>query len=124
MKTRTQSNSSLNYSLGTESRRLITEKNGKINIRLFQMKNDLVRLEIEDNGLGVAAETQEKIFSPNFTTKSSGTGLGLAMCKDIIENAGGNIGFTSSPTIGACFWIEMPLNYSMPFCDAKMALAT
>lgn len=101
-----------------------TEKNGKINIRLFQMKNDLVRLEIEDNGLGVAAETQEKIFSPNFTTKSSGTGLGLAMCKDIIENAGGNIGFTSSPTIGACFWIEMPLNYSMPFCDAKMALAT
>jgi signal transduction histidine kinase len=46
------------------------------------------------------------------------------MCKDIIENAGGNIGFTSSPTIGACFWIEMPLNYSMPFCDAKMALAT
>ena len=101
-----------------------TEKNGKINIRLFQMKNDLVRLEIEDNGEGVAAETQEKIFSPNFTTKSSGTGLGLAMCKDIIENAGGNIGFSSSPTIGACFWIEMPLKYSMPFCDAKMALAT
>ena len=101
-----------------------TEKNGKINIRLFQMKNDLVRLEIEDNGEGVAAETQEKIFSPNFTTKSSGTGLGLAMCKDIIENAGGNIGFSSSPTIGACFWIEMPLKYSMPFCDTKMALAT
>ena len=93
-------------------------------IRLFQMKNDLVRLEIEDNGEGVAVETQQKIFSPNFTTKSSGTGLGLAMCKDIIENAGGNIGFSSSPTIGACFWIEMPLKYSMPFCDAKMALAT
>ena len=101
-----------------------TEKNGKINVRLFQMKNDLVRLEIEDNGKGVDIETQQKIFSPYFTTKSSGTGLGLAMCKDIIENAGGNIGFTSSPSMGACFWIEMPLKYSMPFCDAKMALAT
>ncbi|MDP4813511.1 MAG: ATP-binding protein [Saprospiraceae bacterium] len=100
-----------------------TEKNGKISIRLFQMKNDLVRLEIEDNGEGVDIETQQKIFSPYFTTKSSGTGLGLAMCKDIIENAGGNIGFSSSPSMGACFWIEMPLKYSMPFCSAKMALA-
>ena len=101
-----------------------TEKNGKINIRLFQMKNNLVRLEIEDNGKGVDIETQQKIFSPYFTTKSSGTGLGLAMCKDIIENAGGNIGFSSSPSMGACFWIEMPLKYSMPFCNAKMSLAT
>lgn len=101
-----------------------TEKNGKISIRLFQMKNDLVRLEIEDNGKGVDIETQQKIFSPYFTTKSSGTGLGLAMCKDIIENAGGNIGFTSSPSMGACFWIEMPLKYSVPVYDAKMALAT
>jgi nitrogen fixation/metabolism regulation signal transduction histidine kinase len=101
-----------------------TEKNGKISIRLFQMKNDLVRLEIEDNGEGVDIETQQKIFSPYFTTKSSGTGLGLAMCKDIIENAGGNIGFSSSPSMGACFWIEMPLKYSMPFCNAKMSLAT
>jgi signal transduction histidine kinase len=101
-----------------------TEKNGKINIRLFQMKNNLVRLEIEDNGEGVDIATQQRIFSPYFTTKSSGTGLGLAMCKDIIENAGGNIGFTSSQSMGACFWIEMPLKYSMPFCDAKMSLAT
>ena len=101
-----------------------TEKNGKINIRLFQMKNDLVRLEIEDNGEGVNIETQQKIFSPYFTTKSSGTGLGLAMCKDIIENAGGKIGFTPSQSMGACFWIEMPLKYSVPIYDAKMALAT
>jgi signal transduction histidine kinase len=101
-----------------------SEKNGKINIRLFQMKNNLVRLEIEDNGEGVDIETQQKIFSPYFTTKSSGTGLGLAMCKDIIENAGGKIGFTSSQNMGACFWIEMPLKYSVPVYDAKMALAT
>jgi signal transduction histidine kinase len=38
-----------------------TEKNGKINIRLFQMKNDLVRLEIEDNGEGVDIETQQNL---------------------------------------------------------------
>jgi signal transduction histidine kinase len=46
------------------------------------------------------------------------------MCKDIIENAGGKIGFTSLPSMGACFWIEMPLKYSVPVYDAKMALAT
>lgn len=101
-----------------------TEKNGKINIRLFQMKNDLVRLEIEDNGQGVDAETRQKIFFPYFTTKSSGTGLGLAMCKDIIENAGGNIGFLETPNSGACFWIEMPLKYSMPHFDAEMTFAS
>ena len=101
-----------------------TEKNGKINIRLFQMKNDLVRLEIEDNGEGVALETQEKIFSPYFTTKSSGTGLGLAMCKDIIENAGGYIGFTPTPSMGACFWIEMPIEYSLPHFDAQISFAS
>lgn len=101
-----------------------TEKNGRIKIRLFQIKNNLVRLEIEDNGKGVDIETQQKIFSPYFTTKSSGTGLGLAMCKDIIENAGGNIGFNVAPNTGACFWIEMPLAGSMPHFDARMTFAS
>jgi nitrogen fixation/metabolism regulation signal transduction histidine kinase len=85
------------------------EKEGKINIRLFQSSGQKVRLEIEDNGTGVENETQQKIFSPYFTTKSSGTGLGLAMCKDIIESAGGVIGFQSTKNERTCFWIEMPL---------------
>lgn len=101
-----------------------TEKSGKIAIRLFQIKSDLVRLEIEDNGKGIDVENQQKIFSPYFTTKSSGTGLGLAMCKDMIENAGGNIGFITTPNSGACFWVELPLSDMLHISDTKMAFAS
>lgn len=85
------------------------EKAGNIHIRLFQSDHQRVRLEIEDNGTGVENDTQQKIFSPYFTTKSSGTGLGLAMCKDIIESAGGIIGFHSTKDETTIFWIELPL---------------
>ncbi len=63
---------------------------------------------LRDNGIGMNEEQQLKIFSPNFTTKSSGTGLGLAMVKNIIESAGGNITFTSKPNQGTTFEIELP----------------
>ncbi len=49
-----------------------------------------------------------KIFVPNFTTKSSGTGLGLAMSKRIAEQAGGDISFTSSES-GTCFKVNLPI---------------
>jgi signal transduction histidine kinase len=52
---------------------------------------------------------QSKIFAPNFTTKSSGTGLGLAMCKSIVEQAHGKIWFETKPGEGTTFHIEMPL---------------
>src|SRR5688500_14053991 len=48
-------------------------------------KNGLVRISVKDNGEGIPDEMQSKIFVPNFTTKSPGTGLGLAMYKSIVE---------------------------------------
>ena len=65
-------------------------------------------ITLRDNGIGMTEEQQLKIFSPNFTTKSSGTGLGLAMVKNIIEMAGGNITFTSILNQGTTFEIELP----------------
>ena len=65
-------------------------------------------ITLRDNGIGMTEEQQLKIFSPNFTTKSSGTGLGLAMVKNIIEMAGGSITFTSKPQQGTTFEIELP----------------
>lgn len=65
-------------------------------------------ITLRDNGIGMDEEQQLKIFSPNFTTKSSGTGLGLAMVKNIIESAGGNITFTSKLNQGTTFEIELP----------------
>ena len=52
---------------------------------------------------------QSKIFVPNFTTKSSGTGLGLAMCKSIVEQAHGKIWFETKLGEGTTFHIELPL---------------
>ena len=60
------------------------ERAGKIEIRLKNVENWLV-VQVEDNGCGISDEIKEKMFLPNFTTKSSGMGLGLAIVKNIIN---------------------------------------
>jgi two-component system nitrogen regulation sensor histidine kinase NtrY len=71
--------------------------------------NGSLRISIKDNGEGIAPEMQSRIFSPNFTTKSSGTGLGLAMCKGIIEHAKGKIWFETVMGQGTTFHVELPV---------------
>lgn len=84
------------------------DKSGLINIscNAYQSK---VEIKIADNGSGISDELREKIFTPNFTTKSSGTGLGLAFVKQAIENIGGNIYFTTEINVGTTFYIILPL---------------
>jgi two-component system nitrogen regulation sensor histidine kinase NtrY len=72
-------------------------------------EENLVRVEITDNGVGIDEEAQKKIFVPNFTTKSSGTGLGLAMCRNIVELAKGEIGFYSIPGQETTFYVRLHL---------------
>jgi two-component system, NtrC family, nitrogen regulation sensor histidine kinase NtrY len=67
------------------------------------------RIEISDNGTGIEEERKSKIFSPNFTTKSGGMGLGLAMVKNIVDTIGGEITFVSQEGAGTTFIIELPL---------------
>jgi signal transduction histidine kinase len=73
---------------------------------LMSAKN--VLLTIRDNGEGIPDNLREKIFEPNFTTKSSGTGLGLAFVKNSIENAGGKIWFETASGLGTTFYISLP----------------
>ncbi len=80
----------------------------KININ-EKLSDDAVMVSITDNGSGIGEEMKKKIFTPNFTTKTSGTGLGLAMCKSIIEQAGGQIYFETLPGEGTTFFIVLPL---------------
>ena len=64
---------------------------------------------VEDNGPGVSEENQDKIFTPDFTTKTSGSGLGLAICKRIVEHCGGTISYNRSFALGgACFTVKYP----------------
>ena len=72
-------------------------------------ENGSLIVSIKDNGEGIPSSMQSKIFAPNFTTKSSGTGLGLAMCKSIVEQAHGKIWFETKLGEGTTFHIELPL---------------
>jgi PAS domain S-box-containing protein len=67
-----------------------------------------VAVEIKDDGHGIAAEHMERIFDPYFTTKETGTGLGLAVCYSIMEKHGGSIDATSVPGSGATFTLHVP----------------
>jgi len=66
-------------------------------------------IEIKDNGKGIPLTLHDKIFVPNFTTKTSGTGLGLAFVKQAVENAGGSVKFTSIAGLGTTFYLNFPL---------------
>ena len=74
-----------------------------------EITDESIIVKIADNGEGIPLEMQSKIFIPNFTTKSSGTGLGLAMSKTIVEQAKGKIWFNTVVGEGTTFYVELPL---------------
>jgi nitrogen fixation/metabolism regulation signal transduction histidine kinase len=88
----------------------VEASNGNCRIEVKEeVLNGSVRINIKDFGEGIATEMQSRIFIPNFTTKTSGTGLGLAMCKGIIEQAKGKIWFETEKGKGTTFHVELPM---------------
>lgn len=81
---------------------------GVIEIK-YLLTNKNILLIIKDNGEGIPENLREKIFEPNFTTKSSGTGLGLAFVKNSVENAGGKVWFETRIGDGTSFYISIPI---------------
>jgi nitrogen fixation/metabolism regulation signal transduction histidine kinase len=84
------------------------KEDGLIRIRL-SLEKDVYLIGISDNGAGITDEQASKIFSPSFTTKSSGMGLGLAMVKSILSIIGGTVTFESKPGEGATFSVKIPV---------------
>ncbi len=74
---------------------------------------DKLLIVFRDNGVGIPDELKPRMFTPNFTTKSSGMGLGLSIVKRYIETAGGNIWFESERGKGTAFFVELPLLYTV-----------
>lgn len=74
-----------------------------------ELKDHSLIVSIRDNGDGIPDEMKSKIFTPNFTTKTSGTGLGLAMCKGIVEQMNGRIWFQTKEGEGTAFFVQLPL---------------
>jgi signal transduction histidine kinase len=83
-------------------------------VELAAMRHDgEVRVSVRDEGLGIPSDQQERIFTKFFrgdaaATGITGTGLGLAVSREIVEAHGGRIGFDSDPGTGSTFWVELP----------------
>jgi signal transduction histidine kinase len=73
---------------------------------------DKVVVSVSDNGTGIPEDLQKKLFTPNFTTKSSGMGLGLSIVKKYVESSNGRIWFKSEADKGSVFYVELPLLYT------------
>jgi signal transduction histidine kinase len=72
-----------------------------------------VAISVRDTGHGISEENQKKIFTPLFSTKAKGTGLGLYIVKQLAEANGGTISFTSQEGKGTCFTVNLPQEVSL-----------
>ncbi len=98
----------LNNLLKNAIQAIPTDTLGRVDMILHK-RNDKAHIEVRDNGCGIPAIMRDKVFQPNFTTKSSGTGLGLAMCRNMVQAAGGSIWFESEVKVGTSFFVELPI---------------
>jgi PAS domain S-box-containing protein len=81
----------------------------------MSIKENRARVNVQDSGRGIAYEVQKQIFQPflqgtSGDTKIKGSGLGLYICKGLIEQMGGEIGFLSEPGNGALFYFDLPIS--------------
>lgn len=81
---------------------------GKLTIEVAAEDDRTARIDVIDTGPGIAPELHERIFEAYYSTKKGGTGLGLAMTRQIIREHGGRIHIHSQPPHGTCFTILLP----------------
>jgi len=84
------------------------EKEGLIKITIDK-KDNMAQITVADNGAGIPSELREKMFRPNFTTKTSGMGLGLSIVKNILTYSGGDIWYETELNKGTSFFFTLPL---------------
>ena len=88
-------------------------KNGVITLKT-SAHAEYVQITVTDNGPGIAAGATEKIFDPLVTTNYRHLGLGLAICRDILKQMGGQVDVTAEPGKGAAFTVTLPVHFKSP----------
>lgn len=81
---------------------------GRLLIRTTLTTQQEVELAVIDNGPGIAQQARGRLFDPFFSTKESGTGMGLAISSSIARMHGGSVGYRPNPPAGACFYLLLP----------------
>jgi len=82
---------------------------GEITVRTLPPHDGRVSFEVSDNGPGIASELQERIFTPFFTMREGGTGLGLALVQRIVQAHQGAVTVESAVGRGTTFRVELPV---------------
>jgi signal transduction histidine kinase len=84
------------------------DTNRRVRARETDRPAGWVGIEVRDNGPGIPPEVQERLFEPYFSTKTSGTGLGLWICRSTVSEMGGEISLTSTLGEGTSAWVWLP----------------
>lgn len=93
---------------------------GTLTISARMDDSDTLVLGVADTGIGMDRATLDRLFTPFFTTKAEGTGLGLHSCRRIVEHHGGSIDIDSTPGVGTRFDLHFPVAGSADPCDEPM----
>jgi C4-dicarboxylate-specific signal transduction histidine kinase len=91
-----------------QSMRDVEDGNRELHISTVSIEPEGVRVEVQDTGPGLSAETLQRLFEPFYTTKSEGMGMGLSICRAIIEAHGGRLWATGCEPRGALFQFTIP----------------
>src|SRR5262245_23081277 len=81
-----------------------------LKVQTDQPKAGIVRVSIEDTGIGIDPSKLDQIFKPLFTTKATGMGMGLSICNSIVESHGGRLWASPAVNRGSIFQFELPIN--------------
>jgi signal transduction histidine kinase len=95
---------------GIEAMQSVTDWRRELVIRSGQDETQQVLVSVTDCGVGISAENTDRLFNAFFTTKSSGMGMGLAICRSIIEAHGGRLSVSGNAGPGATFQFVLPLH--------------
>jgi signal transduction histidine kinase len=95
---------------GIEAMQSVTDRPRELVIRSSQDEMQQVLVSVTDSGIGIAAEDADRLFNAFFTTKSSGMGMGLSICRSIIAAHGGRLWVTANLPHGATFLFRLPVS--------------
>ncbi len=105
---------------GIEAMQSVTDRPRELVIRSCQNETQVL-VGVTDSGLGISAENADQLFNPFFTTKASGMGMGLSICRSIMEAHGGRLWATANLPHGATFHFTLPVNVDTEVGDLSEA---
>src|SRR5437588_6756419 len=99
---------------GIEAMQSVTDRPRELVIRSRQDETHQVLVSVTDCGVGISAENADRLFNAFFTTKSGGMGMGLSICRSIVEAHGGRLSASGNEGPGATFQFVLPVHEDAP----------